>query len=324
MKTIVLFVLLQAIWTTGFSENPRWREFGTRIPARADLDVQWNAPTNKLPPSVWTYHLSPRKLSPQVVSNLMAVCSFTEKNTTVNGDLLIFNSHDGKRHLRLSWPWGVVDYDVTTQRSPTNLVKDVPSERQAVKLAKKLLQKLDIDLSDLDKEENSTKPRMICFDGGVTYFVNRQPIKNTEFRAVRFTRAIDGMPFLGAGGTGGDGEIDFGDHGKISKILITWRTLERKDNYPTVPAEMMVNSIREGKAVQGYLPGNVSDIDWPNVKKVTIKRVSPCYYVGGNRLAPSDWLYPFAALDATVDTGHGDIDVEIDCPIIDETKLMKE
>jgi hypothetical protein len=31
--------------------------------------------------------------------------------------------------------------------------------------------------------------------------------------------------------------------------------------------------------------------------------------------------YPFAALWTTVDTGHGNIDVEINCPIIDETKL---
>jgi hypothetical protein len=42
--------------------------------------------------------------------------------------------------------------------------------------------------------------------------------------------------------------------------------------------------------------------------------------VGGDRFAPSDWLYPFAALETTVDTGRGNVDVEIDCPIIDETK----
>jgi hypothetical protein len=30
--------------------------------------------------------------------------------------------------------------------------------------------------------------------------------------------------------------------------------------------------------------------------------------------------YPLVALWTTVDTGHGNIDVEIDCPIIDETK----
>jgi hypothetical protein len=30
-------------------------------------------------------------------------------------------------------------------------------------------------------------------------------------------------------------------------------------------------------------------------------------------------LEPFAVLDSDVDTGYGVVDVEIDCPIIDET-----
>jgi hypothetical protein len=68
--------------------------------------------------------------------------------------------------------------------------------------------------------------------------------------------------------------------------------------------------------VQGF---SLGDIDWPTVKSVKIKKAVPMYYAG-NRLAPSDWLYPFAALWTTVDTGNETINVEIDCPIVDETK----
>ncbi len=321
MKKLILILLFQIICETGFSENPRWKEFGFPIPAHADLDVRWNAPTNKIPAVVWVYHLLPRKLSPQIISNLMTACSFTEKDKTENGDLLIFNSTDGSRQLRVSWPWGIIDYQTKHQVSPTNLIEGVPSKKRAIKLTKAILPKLGIELSDIEKGENNSRPQFNIGFSEITFFINQKTIKNIESRNVGFRRAVDGMPFFGAGGTGGDGEIEYGDHGKISRILITWRNMERENSYPTASVEMMVKSIREGKAVQGYLPSNVGDIDWPRVKSITIKKVSPCYDVGGDRFAPSDWLYPFAALDTTVDTGRGMIDVEIDCPIIDEAKL---
>jgi hypothetical protein len=319
MKRIILFVFLQMIWMTGFAENLRFKEFGTHIPAHADLDVRWDAPINALPPKIWVYQLLPRTLSPQIMSNLMTACSFTDKDKTEHGNGLFFNSPNGSRHLRVTSSLGIIDYQTARRRSPTNLVEDVPTERQARKLMTKLLPNLGISLSELSKEENSTKPEMIVYDGGVTYFVDHKSITNTELRGVRFSRAVDGISFAGAG-TGGDGDIEFGDHGRISKILLTWRNMQRDKLYPTVTAEMMIKSLREGKAVQGFILESLGDIDWPTVKSVTIKKAFPRYYAGGGRLAPSDWLYPFAALWTTVDTGHGNINVEIDCPIIDETK----
>ena len=207
-----------------------------------------------------------------------------------------------------------------THYGPTNLTKGVPSERQALKLTKNLLPKLGINISNIETKENSKAPNFHFWEPLTMYFVNRTTITNIEFRAVGFRRAVDGISLIGAG-TGGDGDIRFGDHGKISEISITWRNMERDKCYPTVTAETMVKSIREGKAVQGYVPANFGDIDWSSVKSVTIKKIFPSYYAGGGRFAPSDWLYPFAALDTTVDTGRGMIDVEIDCPIIDEAKL---
>ena len=74
-----------------------------------------------------------------------------------------------------------------------------------------------------------------------------------------------------------------------------------------------------GKAVQGGIPMDLPAIDWAVVKSLTVKKAELCYYAG-DRLAPSEWLMPLVSLWTTVDTGHGNIDVEIDCPIIDETK----
>ena len=203
------------------------------------------------------------------------------------------------------------------------MVKDVPSENEALRLTKKLLPQLGINLSDIEKEAHSLEPNFHVSDMGVTYFVNHKAITNTEARVVCFGRAVDGISFVSIG-TGGDGEIHFGGHSHIIRMLITWRNLERYKAYPTFDPEMIVKSIRDGKAIQGMVPDSVGSIDWKMVKSVTIKKAKPCYYAGGDRFAPSDWLQPYAALWASVETDHGDVDVEIDCPIINEPKLPDE
>lgn len=311
-----------ATWcAAGFSQNLRFTEpFTTHIPARADLDVRWNAPTNKIPASIWVYHLLPRPLSGQAMSNLLAACCFTGKDETDHGNESDFKSSDGLRTLRVLSPWGVIEYRTTLSRSLTNLVKDVPGNRQALKLARKFLSELDIKLSDIGKKENGSNLGFQVFEWGATYFVNRKAIHNTESREVRFGRAVDGISFISVE-TGGNGEIHFGSHGKISEIYIAWRNMERDKLYPTVTPEMMVQSIREGKAIQGMIPDSAGGIDWRTVKSVTIKEAKPLYFAGGDPFAPSDWLQPYAALWTSVDTGNGNIDIEIDCPIIDGKSL---
>jgi hypothetical protein len=247
------------------------------------------------------------------------LCSFTERDKIDHGNLLIFNSVDNTRHLRVSWPFGIIDYQTVHHYGPTNLAKNVPSQKEALILAKRLLPKLDISISDLEKEDGRIEPRLTCYDLGKTYFLDHTTITNIEFRAVRFRRSVDGLPFMGAGG-GGDGQIEFGENGKLSRLLITWRNIKRYKTYPTASSKTIIKWIREGKAVQGPVSMNIGSIDWQNVKSLTITKAWPSYY-GGDRITPSDWLMPYLALWTTVDTGHGNIDLEIDCPIIDESKL---
>ncbi len=109
--------------------------------------------------------------------------------------------------------------------------------------------------------------------------------------------------------------FNVGEHGKISKLSIAWPNLKRVKLYRTVSSKDVMNFLREGDAVRGPVPENVGDIDWPGIKSVTIKRAIPSYLIENNHR-----LYPFLRLDASIDTGHGAVEVGIDCPIIDETK----
>jgi hypothetical protein len=312
MKKLILFLIFQSFcWTTGFSENPRWKVFGTPIPPRVDLNVRWDAPTNEFPPRVWVCRLLPNKFSPQVISNLMDLCLFTEKDKKEQSTKgVTFQNPDGSRKLSVSFPSGAILYQTPDpDYGPTNLAAGVPTMNQMPELATNVFQKIGINLSDLTGYSGTSKFHV----GGpeTLFFVNDTTITNIAYRTVHFRRSVDEMPVSGGDGGG----IDFGEHGKIRRISISWRNLERIKSCPTYSAETVVRSLREGKALQGLVPSNFGGIDWPTVKSVTVKKASPCYCSGN-----SDLLYPFLALSATVDTGRGKVDVEIDCPIIDETE----
>jgi hypothetical protein len=314
MKKIILFILFQITCATGFSENPRWKEFGTPIPAHANLDVRWEAPTKTFPSKVWVYRLLPNRWSPEIISRLTACCSFTgEDKAEQNANGMMFRSRDGSRRLSISFSFGTIDYETAPHYyMPTNLAKDVPEMSRMPELTTNFLQSIGIRLSDIEKNTNGTpafgfwQPLTLFFDNGAT-------ITNIGFRAVSFRRSADGLPFVGD--KGGDCAIQFGEHGQISKIHLSWPNLERQKSYSTVTRKTAMKYLREGKAVQGLLPIDFGDFDWNAVKSVTIKKAWPSYYAGN-----SDWLYPYLALWTTVDSGHGNVDVEIDCPIIDEAK----
>jgi len=73
------FLIIQILyWSAGLSENPRWKVFGKPIPARADLDVRWEA-LQGFPSRVWVYRLAPNRFSPGTISNLMVLCAFRIK-----------------------------------------------------------------------------------------------------------------------------------------------------------------------------------------------------------------------------------------------------
>jgi hypothetical protein len=316
-KKIILFVLIQTIWAAGFSQSLSLQNLGDTF-QRTNLEVRWDAPTNALPHTVWIYRLLPRTFSPEAISNLVALGGFTGKDITKsNANEVVYKSAGKHPAKQLAVSRGSIEYLHSINYGPTNLAEDVPEMSQMQELTIKFLSKLGISLSDIERTTNGT-PNFHFWEPFKEYYLPDKTITNVEFRAVDFRRSIDGAAFIG-GGTGGDGEIEFGEYGNIVKIDLSWRNLERYKSYPTVTRETTVEWIREGKAVYLGVPMNLGDIDWPTVKSLTIKKAELCYYAG-DRLAPSDWLIPLVSLWTTVDTGHGNINVEIDCPIIDETE----
>ncbi len=311
-KLIVLLMVFS--WTAGFSQTLSFK-FGTPF-KRADLDIQWNIPTNAIPKDVFVYRLSSNRFSPRTISYLMTLGPFTDKDRK-------WNRADGMRfttptnNLSITYSIGAVGFQSLASFGPTNLARHVPSMSELPALTTNFLGQLGIDIADVAKQPNG-KPDFHFSEPFTEYAVGDKLFTNIAFRAVGFRRAVDGAQWVGAN-TGGDCRVEFGEFGKPSTIWLSWRKLERYKKCPAMTPRTIIESIRGGRAVQNMISMDADSIDWSTVKGIIVTRAEICYYAGGP-FAPSDWLIPFVALWTTVDRGHGNIDVEIDCPIIDAGK----
>jgi len=313
MKKALLFLFFQSfIWVSGFAENPRWKIVGTTpIPAHADLDVRWEAPTTVIPSSIWVYNLSPNRFSSANISNVVKLCSLSWKNETVKDTSgTAFQSADGSRKLTISFLSSSIRYSTPERRyGPTNLTKDVPDMSKLAEIATNFVNQIGIPLSAVTGYFQTDKFNFS--EVGTMFDSHNTVVTNIELRTVTFRRSVDGIPFVGGDGCG----IDFGEHGIISRLSMTWHDLKRIRLYDTLSPKVVINLLRQGKVYQGLVSDNVSEINWPTVRSVAIVKALPCYFAGG-----TDQLYPFLVLFAVVDTGYGNVDTEIECPIIDETK----
>jgi hypothetical protein len=304
MKIKILFVFfLMLSLTTVFSQNPRWRMVGeTRIPARADLDVRWDASKKAIPSKVWIYHLLPNDFSTTAISNVMAICSFSANEQIArNENGMAFQSSDGSQKLAISFSSGNIEYvTVEPHFGPTNLAKEVPSMSRLPELTTNLLEKIGIPLSAVTGYFETDKFNL--WEPLTMYFVSNTVITNITFRGVNFRRAVDEIPVVACDG----GRIYFAEHSQISKLSITWHNLTRYKSFPTLKPKAIMQLLRQGKMIQEPVPMNVGEIDWPHVKSVTIKKAQPLYFAG-----ETDRLYP----------GNGIVEVGVDCPIFDEAKL---
>ena len=308
MRKKLLIICFQLSCAAGFSESLSLVEMGS--PFRSPhLDVHWNAPSNSLPGNLWVYRRASAKFSSTAISNLMIACAFTDKDKVEDTtNHLVFKTVDNSRQLSISFGDGRIDFEAKTHYGPTNLTEGVPEMSEMPKLTMNFLKKIEVNFSEIDKNEKG-EPNFNFSEPFTLYFVNQKSITNIEWRAVGFRRAIDGFAYVGS-----DGGIRFGENGKISKVSLPLQAVERYKECRVADLATIISWIRNGKAVQGRLPWESAGINWNTAKSMTIKSVKICYHDTPN------FIYPLVALWTTVDTGSDRVDVEIDCPIIAETK----
>jgi hypothetical protein len=318
MKKVFFLIFFQIFCMAGFSQTFPVKKFGTFIPARADLDVRWNAPTNGLPQKLWLYRIQPGMFSPTVVSNFIALGAFTDNEKTDYGtNGVVFETADKSRRLEIYLTLGQIHYrdNDAENYTLTNLLDaNVPDTNQVFQLATNLLLKFGVSFSDLAKKTNGAV-RFSIGSGYMLFYPKDTKdtiISNTTSQRISFARGTDGMYFLGDKAC----DIKFGKHGEVATISVSSPTLEHYKSYPMPSKETIAKQLHEGKAI--YARINDVNVNWQTVRKLTVNEVAACCYFDSQ--ARSQWAYPLVVLEGTVDTGTTNFNVEIDCPIIDESK----
>jgi hypothetical protein len=280
----------------------------------AGLKIIWAVPTNVWPPDykIWTYKVVPQTFSDAVISNAMVIGGFTiEDKLTLNKDIFGFRDRTNDSHgLEIQPALGYMQYydghadnyayetvtvngEKMTVSLPSTGVPDLP---EATRLTLKYARMLGIEVSQLARKPHSDEFDLhwIVKRKSWTDPRTKKEIEETNDLGVCFTRCIDGF----AVSQFGDFEVDFGDHAKVSQLIVSWRNLQPyklNDNFVT--PEQVVKSI-----INGQTPLPRLERPFDQIKTVTITNATPRY----NRKPgdqPMDFVVPALQLDAVIDNG---------------------
>lgn len=315
MKNIFAFLL-----AAGLAVSAIGRIFTNESPA--GMKIIWAVPMDVWPPSyeIWTYKTIPQHFSDAVISNAMAIGSFTMKDRVklppealaIDKNAMRFDNKDETKELVIAPKFGYIDYrnEDADAGVETVIVNDkkvtvpahavgVPDLPEATRLGLKYARLLGIEASQF-----ATKPGSHDFDlhwivtrRGWTDQKTKKKIEETNDFGVSFTRCIDGFSVS----TFGDLEVYFGNNAKVSRITVSWRNLEPyklNDNFVT--PEQIVKSIADGQTALPRLS------KWPleQIKTLTITNATPRYSRGRKRKdEPLDFVVPALQLDAIIDNG---------------------
>jgi hypothetical protein len=310
MKDIFGFLL-----AVGLAASANGGTFTNESPSDLQgMKIVWAVPTNVWPvDKIWSYKVIPQEFSDAVISNAMALGSFTLKDRrklsadelAIDKKALCFKDKDETKWLVIVPTLGYIEYyDQNADAKAVSAIKDIPEPvvgvpdlPEATKLGLKYARLLGIEVSQLASKfgTRDLDVHWIVTTRGWTDQKTKKEIDETDDFGVGFTRCIDGIPVTNFG----DFEVDFGNNAKVSKLRLSWRRLqpyELHDNFVT--PEQVVKSIQNGQTPLPRLEG------WPlnDIKTLTITNATPRYSrKPGDE--PMDFVVPALQLDAIIDNG---------------------
>jgi hypothetical protein len=266
--------------------------------------------------TLMVYKVLPQQFSREAFSNVLAVAGFTTKTMRLSGDKATMSwkhEEDGKlvRVLDIAPVYGVVDYkDYRAVRGWGESPQGVPARSDLDRLAMDYLLRCGGETNEIAFSQRSmTERKQSRFNKKAGTY--GEPV--ITMRGVMYSRQLDGIRFLGAGGRGGF-EIDFGNDARIASLHLDWRNLQPYRRYRTLTRSEILNNVVAGHAV---ISGEHGDMP-TNPSRLTITRIMP-YYMSKPSGVPEQFVFPFASLDVVADMGNTNTNVfYLDCPILSE------
>lgn len=283
------------------------------------IEVVWSVPTNHLPSSVWVYKIVSQDFAPAVISNLLALGSFTMKDRiNIKGQpplSVYFKNKEGTRELGVVPTFGFIYYyNPKAEISGHEIATNVPTKEEAFQLGLEYLQKLGIDRSQLATKGDGAELRTARDEGTRSWFdkERRTNFEQIYSRGIFFIRRINGIDFDGI--VHGGVHFEFGNHGQISKLEVLWKGLEPYALHPTLTADQLIEELRTGRGK--WLPPGPG----PMIRKITVTEVQPLYRGILEDDEEHKFLEPYIRLETLVDNGSTNIVADFDCSIVDGAK----
>lgn len=322
---VCLAVLLSFMVVSAGEPLPKGKTFQP-----VHFEIVWAAPTNTQPKVLWIYKNIPQEFSARMISNLMALGSFTmrdvkrlsDEDRAIDKMGLAFSNEEETRWLAISPTLGLIEYRDEKANDMMRPVEGVPSDAKVEKLALGLLEKIGIPSSDFATKSPKNNDLLAFGTSGTRGHFDQKKkklVKEIDSRGIFFIRRVDGVNFAGIGVAGGF-YVQFASQGKVAHLKLVWRNLQPYQRYEIASPEQIIAWIKEGKAVMPY-PLISPDLNPSKISKLTIKDFS-ALYKGALADEPQEFTFPFAQLDCVASVEKTKVNLQLYCPIL-STNISK-
>ena len=294
-----IILIAQALVSAAFAAELPLQNFCESFNGK-DCEIIWAAPTN-LPASVKIFAVVPTKFSSATVSNLLQIADLKpdqRKRVDQTGvfagkDVRFFADRKETRQLNLIPSQGfiVVSKNGALAEPPKEIPAGVPDDKEALRLALDILEKIGISRSELAADSNG-KIQPTYSEESVLH--KDKPsgllVTNVVSREISLRRQIEGIPVWGDAGI----SVKFGNEGKLAYLSAIWRAIKPDKDCPVPDAAGFISRIKSGRVLIRSEQANVA------YKKLTDHQ-SILYYWENSGSESQTYIYPFAVLEAKTD-----------------------
>jgi hypothetical protein len=317
VKLTLAIILLLGWASTANASGP----FEARPAGGQETQITWATPTNNWPERLWVYKVIPQDFSAAVLSNILNVASFTEKDRAkppsyvreADRRAIYFSNRDETKHLSICPSLGWIDYADEKAVSPSQLqpVAGVPDQAETTRLGLMYLRLVGVDVSQIAAKPGTCELDLHWERRTIGYVDQRtkQEVTLTNKFTVFFRRRIDGI-YVGGIGLHGGVIVGFGNNAKLAELQVRWRNLRPYELHDCVKPDQIVKWLSAGQIPLPPQAGPPAQ-----VKKITVNQALP-YYDSKFGDEPEDFVSPKVDLIAVVDGGLGTKTVIITCPIL--------
>ncbi len=279
-------------------------------PDKQQKDVAWEGSTNSWPESLWVYKVFPQEFPSSVISNLLVISGFTQKDKAKTPQY--FAENDRKtifygeleghvKHLAICPSLGFIEYIDPKAEAPSQLqkIEGVPNEHEATQLGLKYLRMMGIEVSQLATTNGGGLD--LHWQRDTIFYVDqnsKQEITLTNGYGVLFARCIDGVKVHGFGGM----DIVFGNNAKVALLRLYWRNLKPYELKKCPSPQDITEHIKNG-TISIHPLGSNGVYPPSQFRKITIKQITPLYE-GPDYEKPASFIYPYFNFQGTVNDGE--------------------